>query len=93
MTKLTGAKLLARIDDLDDISKIQIANACGYENILEFLEAVLSAKSGIELDTSTSNQAHVKTEFDFSRFDLADKDLVKCTKISGDLAELDLGAI
>lgn len=89
MAKLTGLRLVAKVEELGDLSKNEIALACGYESILEFFEAFLSAKSGIELDASVS-EGHVKTDFDFSKFDLLDEALVKCTKVSRDLSELHL---
>ena len=58
MMMLTGAELLAKVKDLGDVSKTDLATACGYVskkkdgsdrvNFTAFYEALLNAK-GIEL--------------------------------------------
>ena len=60
---LTGAELLAKVKDLGDVSKTELATACGYVskkkdgsdrvNFTAFYEALLNAK-GIELGTGTA---------------------------------------
>ena len=58
---LTGAELLAKVKDLGDVSKTDLASACGYVsekkdggqrvNFTAFYEALLNAK-GIDLGTN-----------------------------------------
>tara|TARA_B100000073_G_scaffold279464_1_gene239969 strand:- start:67 stop:438 length:372 start_codon:yes stop_codon:yes gene_type:complete len=60
---LTGSDLLAKVKDLGDVSKTDLATACGYVsdkknggqrvNFTAFYEALLSAK-GVELGTGTA---------------------------------------
>ena len=60
---LTGADLLAKVKELGDVSKTEMATACGYVskkkdgsdrvNFTAFYEALLSAK-GVELGGSSS---------------------------------------
>ena len=60
---LTGSDLLAKVKDLGDLSKTDLATACGYVsdkknggqrvNFTAFYEALLSAK-GVELGTGTA---------------------------------------
>ena len=60
---LTGSDLLAKVKDLGDVSKTDLARACGYVsdkknggqrvNFTAFYEALLSAK-GVELGTGTA---------------------------------------
>ena len=60
---LTGSNLLAKVKDLGDVSKTDLATACGYVsdkknggqrvNFTAFYEALLSAK-GVELGTGTA---------------------------------------
>ena len=60
---LTGSDLLAKVKDLGDVSKTDLATACGYVtdkkgggqrvNFTAFYEALLSAK-GVDLGTGTA---------------------------------------
>ena len=60
---LTGSDLLAKVKELGDVSKTDLATACGYVtdkkdggqrvNFTAFYEALLSAK-GVELGTGTA---------------------------------------
>ena len=60
---LTGSDLLAKVKDLGDVSKTDLATACGYVtdkkdggqrvNFTAFYEALLSAK-GVELGTGAA---------------------------------------
>ena len=60
---LTGAELLAKVKDLGDVSKTDLATACGYVskkkdgsdrvNFTAFYEALLNAK-GIELGSGSA---------------------------------------
>ena len=60
---LTGSDLLTKVKDLGDVSKTDLATACGYVsdkknggqrvNFTAFYEALLSAK-GVELGTGTA---------------------------------------
>jgi len=60
---LTGSDLLEKVKDLGDVSKTDLATACGYVtekkgggqrvNFTAFYEALLSAK-GVELGTGTA---------------------------------------
>ena len=62
-TMLTGAELLAKVKDLGDVSKTDLATACGYVsqkkdgsdrvNFTAFYEALLNAK-GIDLGSGGS---------------------------------------
>ena len=61
---LTGTELLAKVKDLGDVSKSDLATACGYVsdkkdggqrvNFTAFYEALLNAK-GIDLGSGSSN--------------------------------------
>ncbi len=61
---LTGEKLLAKIKQLDDLSREEKAKACGYYsfdpdgserlNVMAFMNAVLDAE-GVDLDAQPTN--------------------------------------
>ena len=72
MMMLTGAELLAKVKDLGDVSKTDLATACGYVskkkdgsdrvNFTAFYEALLNAK-GIELGGGSQVLAKAAANF------------------------------
>jgi hypothetical protein len=85
---LVGPALIAKVDELGEISKIQLALACGYDDLAEFFQAVLQAKSS-QSDSDASSLADLsRSQFDFNKFSLADEELINCSEVSSDIAGL-----